>query len=127
IHAGDNGGWPYHEGPGFLGWAGCSEPNGAVYSAPIDAYGHSQGSAIMAAGIFRASSGLYAWPSEWDGNAFYADFPNGWMRMLHQGPNGWERATVDGQPDSTHWATGLIQPVDFQWGPEGQLWWLSMG
>jgi len=126
LHAGDNGGWPFLEGPGTLGWPGCTIPNGALYATPIDAYGHDEGLAIMAAGIFRAAFESPNWPAAWDGNAFYADFYGGFIRMLHQGANGWVRATAPGQPDPSYWATGLVQPVDFQWGPDGQLWWLSM-
>jgi glucose/arabinose dehydrogenase len=127
IHAGDNGGWPFREGPGDLGWSGCSEPSGSGrYAAPIDAYGHDEGLAIIAAGIYRKAFNSPQWPASWDGNAFYADFYGGFLRMLHLGPNGWARATAAGQPDPSYWATGLAQPVDFAWGPDGQLWWLSM-
>jgi len=127
LHSGDNGGWPFYEGLGTLGWAGCNEPAGSGrYAQPIDAYDHSEGLVIIAAGVYRHAFHSPQWPAAWDGNAFYADFYQGFMRMLHLGPNGWERVSAPGQPDATHWATGLAQPVDFQWGPDGHLWWLSM-
>jgi glucose/arabinose dehydrogenase len=129
VGAGDNGGWPFREGPTVITWYGCTEPGGqgrGSYLQPIDAYDHGEGVVIIAAGVYRSAVHSESWPAAWDGNVFYADFYSGFMRMLSREGNGWVRESAPGQPDASHWALDLEQPVDFLWGPDGHLWWLSM-
>ena len=129
IQKGDNAGWPYREGPASFTWAGCSQsasiPSGSL-KEPIDSYGHDEGLVVISAGAYRKDVHSRAWPASWDGNVFYADFYSGFMRMLKREGSGYVRATAAGQPDPEYWATGLAEPVEFQWGPDGQLWWVSM-
>jgi glucose/arabinose dehydrogenase len=130
IRSADNAGWPYREGPVSYSYAGCSEPQGftagASYREPIDSYGHDEGLVVISAGAYRKAVYSPSWPASWDGNVFYADFFSGFMRMLRRQGNTYVRATAPGQPDPDYWATGLVDPVEFQWGPDGQLWWLSL-
>jgi glucose/arabinose dehydrogenase len=129
IHKGDNAGWPFREGPAaFTSWQ-CTEAQSLApnsYLEPIDSYGHDEGLVVISAGAYRKAVYSPSWPASWDGNVFYADFYSGFMRMLKREGNGYVRTTVPGQPDPDYWATGLADPVEFQWGPDGQLWYLSM-
>lgn len=128
ITAGFNGGWPFREGPALYTGAGCSEPGGVgsgAYDPPIDSYDHGEGVVIIAAGAIRYHPGS-AWPMPWDGNVLYADYYSGFLRMIGRAPGGgWQRVTVPGQPDPLYFATGLTSPVDFAWGPNGDLYWLA--
>ncbi|NOT34772.1 MAG: T9SS type A sorting domain-containing protein [Candidatus Eisenbacteria bacterium] len=128
IKSGDNAGWPHREGPVVLGNIGCPEPGGSGtgdYVPPIDSYDHGDGVVIIAAGMYRSALHSPAWPAAWNGNVFYADYYNGFMRMLHKTGSNWARTPAAGQPDPQFWALGLTNPVDFQWGPDGHLWWLG--
>lgn len=127
LRPGDNAGWPHREGFAWFTYPGCSEPGGAgsgVYTAPIEAYGHGDGVVVISAGVLRRGAGS-SWPPAWEGNVFFADYSSGFLRMLAPDAGGWALASVPGQPNATDWATGLTTPVDFLWGPDGQLWWLS--
>ncbi|MFI5370337.1 MAG: PQQ-dependent sugar dehydrogenase [Candidatus Eisenbacteria bacterium] len=128
ITAGFNGGWPFREGPALYTGAGCSEPGGVgsgAYDPPIDSYDHGEGVVIIAAGVIRTALNP-AWPAAWDGNVLYADYYSGFLRMIGRAPGGgWQRITVTGQPDPLYFATGLTNPVDFTWGPGGDLYWLA--
>jgi hypothetical protein len=125
IRSGDNAGWPWREGPASFSWSGCTNPGNQTLVQPIDSYGHDDGVAVIAAGVYRKAFHSRSWPSSYDGNVFYADFFSGFVRMLRRDGNGWVRATVPGQPDPAYWATGLVDPVEFNWGPDGHLWYLS--
>lgn len=127
ITPGFNGGWPFREGPVVYTGASCSEPGGVgtgVYDPPIDSYDHGEGYVIIAAGVIRPGAGS-AWPAAWDGNVLYADYYTGFMRMIGRVSGTWQRITAPGQPDPDHFATGLPTPVDFGWGPDGDLYWLA--
>lgn len=123
--AGSNAGWPYREGYAFVNYPGCGEPGGMGadrFLDPIDWYPHTEGLAIIAAGVFRASAKT-SWPSDLDGTVFYADWWSGMLRAIrHVGSIGWVRLQ---QVGTQAWGTGLQFPVDFAWGPDGNLWWLS--
>lgn len=125
IVAGENGGWPFREGPETTA-TGCAPLANPIYDPPIDSYDHSEGAVIISAGIVRRAFGSWGWPSHYEGSLFYGDFFYGWLRMLRSDGNGWSRAIEPGQ-SGDYWATGLNLPSDFQWGPDGHLWWLSWG
>jgi flagellar hook capping protein FlgD len=122
VVAGENEGWPWREG--FSSWQVCSGTPGP-FDLPIDVYGHDEGVVIIAAGVYRQAFHSTAWPADYEGNVFYADFYAGFMRRLRNNAGNWERIDPTGQTSSTPWATGLNTPVDFQWGPDGHLWYLS--
>lgn len=127
VTAGFDGGWPFREGPALHTWLGCNEPGGqghGSYDGPIDSYDHNEGFVIIAAGVVRYRFGS-AWPVAWDGNVLYADYYTGFLRMVGRVGGSWQRIAVAGQPDPPHFATGLTSPVDFAWGPNGDLYWLQ--
>jgi hypothetical protein len=55
----------------------------------------------------------------------YADYYSGFLRLIGKVGGAWQRITVAGQPDPAYFATGLASPVDFGWGPNGDLYWLG--
>lgn len=127
IAPGYDGGWPFREGPALHTWPGCTEPGGSGqggYDAPIDSYDHNEGLVVIPAGVVRYHFG-WAWPVAWDGNVLYADFYGGFLRMISHSSGTWQRVTVPGQPDPLYFATDLSAPVDFAWGPNGDLYWLQ--
>jgi Glucose / Sorbosone dehydrogenase/FlgD Ig-like domain len=127
ISSGFNGGWPFREGHTIYTGASCSEPGGVghgVYDPPIDDYNHSEGVVIISAGVIRPGAGS-AWPAAWNGYVLYADYYSGFLRMIGKVSGTWQRITVPGQPDPAYFATGLPTPVDFGWGPNGDLYWLA--
>jgi len=123
VDAGENEGWPFREGPSSFGTSCTPLPN-PVYDPPIDSYDHSDGAVVIAAGIVRRSSGSHGWPASYEGRVLFGDYYSGWLRMIRKNGSIWERVTASGQPGE-YWGTGLASPVDFQWGPDGHLWWLS--
>jgi hypothetical protein len=131
VTPGANAGWPYREALALVDYPFCPEPGGLganQYLTPIDYYEHPEGVVVISAGIIRHSRGPTLWPSSWEGNVLYADFMVGWMRMLH--PNGdgtWTRIPTNGAVSFDFFADNLGYPTDFQWGPDGDLWWLSYG
>lgn len=122
VTAGENEGWPWREGPDSF--SSCSGSPGTLDS-PIDAYDHGQGVSVIAAGVYRRAFHSTAWPASYEGDVFYADYFSGMMRRLHNNAGSWQRIGPSGQVSNTPWGTGLNTPVDFQWGPDGHLWWLS--
>jgi glucose/arabinose dehydrogenase len=127
ITSGFNGGWPFREGPAIYTGASCTEPGGVgtgLYDPPIDTYDHGEGVVIIAAGVIRPGAGS-AWPSAWNGYVLYADYYSGFLRLIGHVSGSWQRITVPGQPDPAYFATGLPTPVDFAWGPNGDLYWLG--
>jgi glucose/arabinose dehydrogenase len=123
VGAGENEGWPFREGPSSFETSCTPLPN-PVYDPPIDSYDHFGGQVVIAAGIVRRASQSRGWPSAYEGRVLFGDYYFGWLRLIRKNGSGWERVSVPGQP-SEYWATGLESAVDFEWGPDGQLWWLS--
>lgn len=122
VTAGENEGWPWREGP--ESFTSCSGSPGTLDS-PIDAYDHGEGVSVISAGVYRRAFHSPAWPASYEGDVFYADYFTGMMRRLHKSSGIWQRMSPGGQVSDTPWGTGLTTPVDFQWGPDGHLWWLS--
>ena len=125
IERGDNLGWPHYEG--FQGSeAGCPPPTGFNPRAPIAAYNHGVGVAVMGAGVYRPRAGGTAnWPVAYWGDVFYADYYTGIFRRLSWNGSAWGPEFASGQPTASDWANGLSSPVDFQVGPDGSFWWAS--
>lgn len=116
---GANFGWPCHEGPfpqgGYQGAfpGACS---GAAPTAPLVAYDHGQGSAICGASFVTGT----AFPAEYRGNFFFADYTGHWIR----------RAIVDANDalqGVATFATGGhdFNPVDLMEGRDGSLYVLN--
>lgn len=104
VSRGANFGWPLCEGR-------CSEPG---FEDPIHAYQHpadESGSSIAGGAFYEASQ----FPSEYRGSYFFGDYVRGFIKML----------TPDGQ--EMDFLSDIISPVGIEVGPEGHLYYLSIG
>lgn len=117
---GENGGWPWLEGPEPYATCGGAPP---ASTAPIAIYDHSEGAAIVSAGVYRRpASGSERFPAEYDGNTFYIDYYAGFMRRLAGSGANWSTpAPVPGQPNATDWATGMNNVSDVEAIPDGSV------
>ena len=107
--AGANYGWPMVEGPG-------ENPR---FRSPIHAYGHDQGCAITGGAFYHASKpGTAAFPPEWRGRYFYAEYCRNEIRWID--PASPARYTVFG-------TTLVPGSVDLRVGPDGCLYYLARG
>lgn len=124
-------GWPYWEGPL---WVGTSCPSGAPPAPAAPAYSYPVGgadgaSAIVAGGIYRlpGCSGC-GYPAAYDGSLFLADAGAGFMRRLTFNGSAWVLATpVSGQPSASDWARGFQGVTDYVVGPDGSIWFCHPG
>jgi glucose/arabinose dehydrogenase len=101
-----NYGWPVHEGV-------AKDP---LYVDPIFAYAHGStattGCAITGGTFYNPTTALF--PQEYEGDYFFADFCNGWIRRLDP-----LTGAVSG------FATGLQRPIDLEVSRAGELYYLS--
>ncbi len=106
--AGSNYGWPTTEGP-------TSDPN---FRGPIFAYQHGSGPltgcAITGGTFYNPPTNQF--PASYVGKYFFADFCNGWIRLLNPANN-----------TATAFATGIASPVDLQVASDGSLYYLARG
>ena len=121
-------GWPFREG--FLvvdPRDGCTEPPSPDYTEPIWDYGRDQGVSVVAAFVYRApSTATVPWPVEYEGDLFYVDFFEPYLRRLQASDGSWSIApAVDGQPNPTDWATDLDTAGDFTIAPDGSVYSVS--
>jgi glucose/arabinose dehydrogenase len=119
--AGDNYGWPVHEGAA----------NDPQYVDPIFAYGHAgidpatTGCSITG-GVFYNPTTLQ-FPSGYEGDYFFADFCSGWIRRLEPPPPP-SPGEAGGSYTATDFASGIEgRPVDLEVSKEGELYYLSRG
>jgi glucose/arabinose dehydrogenase len=126
-----NFGWPFREGPTVHTVGGCVEPGGpgaSTYDSPITYYNRTGfTAAIIAGGLYRGVQGSgWTFPTTYDGDFFYSDYYQGWLRRIKRSGSTWALASPEaGQPDPTNWATGLSSPSDFLVGPDGALYYVS--
>ena len=126
---GENFGWPFREGPLVRTVAGCTEPGGSgngSFAAPIAYYDRTAfgNASIVSAGLYRPVAGpnFFNFPAEYDGDYFFIDYYQGFMRRIKKSGSTWGTPpNVPGQPDSANWAIGLVSGSDFQVGPDGAL------
>jgi glucose/arabinose dehydrogenase len=119
LRAGANYGWPRHEG--YQG--------GDRFERPIFAYRHdtldntppaTSGCAITAGTFYHALADASAYfPAEYEGDYFFADLCNGWIRKLEH--------LDSGDVSASGFATGVRGPVDLKVGPDGGLYYLEIG
>ena len=83
------------------------------------------------AGVYRAPSAKApaTWPAEYEGDYFYVEFYQGWMVRVKGDGQSWNVApSVAGQPNASYWATNLASnPVSFEMGGDGALYYASLG
>ena len=130
---GENLGWPHREGahvsgPSVVRTACLPEPVPFVYLPPIDEYshlGHANGLSIMGGEVYRvANPGPGAWPIEYRGDVFYAEYYEGWIVRLSGSGQSYapEGPFVQGEFWATNNAGGLS---DMMVGPDNALYYLS--
>jgi glucose/arabinose dehydrogenase len=104
--AGGNYGWPMFEGPG----------SHEGYRFPIYSYGHDSGCAITGGAFYEPVHP--AFPREWVGRYFFADFCAAEIRWIDPA-----------RPDSARLfhRTRVPGPVDLRVGPDGALYYLARG
>ncbi len=118
-----NFGWPHYEGPALFDQS-CSDAN-AGFVPPIHAYDRSGTPAsIVSGGLYRGpAAGTHRFPSYYDGDCFFNDYYQGFLRRLMYSAGAWSiAAPVPGQPSALDWGTGLRHVSDWLVGPTGALW-----
>lgn len=119
---GENFGWPFREGPDTTTAGGCTEPGGfgnGDFVSPIAFYDRTGFTAsIISAGLYRPVAGpnFFNFPAEYDGDFFFIDYYQGFMRRIEKTGSTW------GPP--VNWASGFVSGSDFQVGPDGALYYL---
>ena len=130
---GENFGWPYREGydinPNNPTCFGGPEPV-AETVGPIGGYSQvSDGYSIIGGGVYHPVNypNDLSWPSEFDGDYFFADYYQGFLiRLKDQGVGTWAvPPPVPGQPSPEYLITGLSSPSDFTIGPDGAVYYIS--
>jgi glucose/arabinose dehydrogenase len=114
LKRGANYGWPLHEG--FEGGARFTKP---VYVYKHDRLPHTppatSGCAITGGTFYYPPAGASTpFPAKYQGDYFFADFCNGWIRRLN----------ADGERVRS-FASGASFPVDLKVGPDGGLYYLQ--
>jgi len=123
ITAGANYGHPIREGACSAGSL-CNpetEPLQPPYVNPVYAYTHEAiyanfDSAVIGGGFYTGT----AWPSDYHGDYFLADFARGFVRRLS-----YSSATQTWAPVAPDFATGGEGLVGLKFGPDGQLYYLA--
>ena len=123
IQAGGNAGWPCYEGNhlqvGYAPAAVCQ----ALYNAgsatgALIEWDHGPGDTASLGGTFYSGT---QFPAEYQGAYFYADYTRGWIKRIRV--NGSDQL-VDGPTD---FATGLVGPVQVEAGPDGAIYYVTIG
>lgn len=117
--AGANYGWPHCEG------STCLSPAPANYRPPLFSYVHTNGrSASLTLGfVYRGGQ----FPGAYNGSLFYGDYSQNWIRRLTFDPFGNFTGSVNFEPNSSQLDGPYGEIVDLKQGPEGALYYVSMG
>ena len=119
---GKNFGWPCYEGNGkqltfqstFPG--PCAAVLDSAVTPPIYTYSHNgAGAAIIGGPIYTATQ----YPTPYQGNYFFADYVNNYLRRIIFNANNEVANIVD-------FATNITTPVSLELGPEGALYYISL-
>jgi glucose/arabinose dehydrogenase len=111
VRPGANYGWPNCEGD-------CNPPNPSFHN-PIFFYRHgggdTNGNSIAGGAFYNPATNQF--PVEFQGVYFFAEFVNGWIRVLNPANGNAVRP----------FATGIANPVDLKVGADGRLYYLARG
>ncbi len=125
-----NYGWPYFEGPATYVTNCNGNTAGPNLKPPIYAYDRiGFTAAIIGGGIYRQTScSRCNFPSEYEGNYFFSDYYEGFLRRLKFDGANWALApVVSGQPSAQDWGLGFDEVSDYLEGADGGLWYARMG
>ena len=125
-----NFGWPYFEGP-LTNVPSC----GAFVQSqdlrpPIYAYDRTGFTAsVISAGIYRGTPCLPCnFPAEYEGDYFFSDFYEGFLRRLKFDGSQWALAPpVPGQPNAQDFGRGFEEVADYLEAADGSLWYVKLG
>lgn len=122
ARAGANLGWPCYEGAliqsAYSSYGPCQDLYAAGNAtAPIITWDHTTGGSAVTGGVFYTAVG---YPEEYRGAYFYGDYARNFIRYAHMTAD----HEVASGPFSFDEAAG--GPVDFEIGPEGDLYYLSI-
>ena len=122
AEAGANLGWPCYEGTGQQGAYSSETVCQQLYAAgtatpPVISWGHSEGGAAVTGGVFY--SGVN-YPAEYQGAYFYGDYARNVIEWAQISAG----HTVQSGPFTFEDAAG--GPVDFEIGPDSDLYYLSI-
>jgi glucose/arabinose dehydrogenase len=128
VASGRSYGWPCYEGPartnGYRDLPGCAaqyatEGTGQAAIAPVFSYLHSSYPNYQAAVVGGPTYTGGPYPDSYDGEIFFGDYVNGFIKLLRPGSAG-QPATV------SDFATGAYH-VDLEIGPTSELYYVSFG
>ncbi|MGH7730004.1 MAG: PQQ-dependent sugar dehydrogenase [Candidatus Eiseniibacteriota bacterium] len=115
--------WPIYEGD-VPGPTTCAGVDSTSWVDPIYAYDRDQGRAVTAGVIYRALAGAsIPFPAEYDGDVFFSDTYDSWLRRMKRSGDTWALAPAPGQPNPTDWGLwwGLSVTADWLQAPDGSL------
>ena len=110
---GSNYGWPNVEG--YRTNQPLPNPLIGTYRDPVLAYGRSVGRTITGGAFYRPP--VENFPPQYVGKYFFGDYVDDWIRFIDPSVN---------RPPIQNFATGAFGPVDYDVGPEGALYYLSI-
>jgi PKD repeat protein len=117
---GRNFGWPCYEGTGtesqYIGDFKCQAVSASAVTKPIKSYPHTEGACIIGGPRYTGA----AFPSTYQGSVFYADFVSGFIKRITLDASGNVTAT-------RAFESGVKQPVFLTQGPDGNLYYISIG
>lgn len=115
---GKNFGWPCYEGnsqePSYAALLECQQLAPSSVTAPLHTYDHVEGQAVIG-GVFYTSN---VYPNKYQGNYFFADYSQGWIKRMEFLPNG---KVKDVQQFATE--VGII--VNLEMGPDDFLYYIE--
>jgi glucose/arabinose dehydrogenase/chitodextrinase len=119
IARGANYGWPNCES------GACGNP---AYTAPIYNYAHNSRDAAVTGGfVYHANGGAHPFPSGMEGDYFFGDYAQNWIKRLTLDANGNATGTFNFEP-----ADGTVDGpygdiVYLIEGPDGSLYYIDLG
>lgn len=123
---GGNFGWPWYEGTARQSNCSGSLP---TQIGPIAQYSHSGFGSLSIISFTRyrnLTGGAYNFGNNYEGDAFYLDYYQGFLRRLKETGGNWNAApNAPGQPNANDWGTGMTFVGDAQLGPDGAIYYVK--
>jgi glucose/arabinose dehydrogenase len=131
-------GWPYYEGTQAYVTTECGPLQPAGLAPPAHQYTRAEfcpfpnpldcAASIIGGVVYRRNPAApFAFPAEYDGDYFYSEYYDGFLRRLSEDGGSWSiAAPVPGQPATTSWGTGYREVTDYVPGPDGAIYYTRM-